>query len=136
MAHLATNSVLARLKAPAQTWLVTAVLFVYGLGLIIQSPRWHATPAYGILLRIFSADAWGIVHLAAAALMIVGILTPPRWPSIVAHTATIVLLGIWDFAFFVRWATDGATTSVNPTNWTAVLILACWSALLIDRPRE
>lgn len=137
MAHLTVRrvNVPTVLRAPAQTWFVTAFLIVIGLGLILQSARWYDTPAYGVLLKIFNADAWGIIHLAVAGLMVIGITTKPRWTSVVAHTAALVILGIWDFAFFVRWVTDHATTSVNPSNWTAWLILAGWSATLIDRPR-
>lgn len=115
---------------------VTTALTLYGLGLVIQSPRWDRTPAYGLLTQIFSADTWGLIHLVIAAGMGVGIMIR-RHPivAVAAHTFAIILLASWDFAFFVRWLTDPAkaTTSVNPTNWTLVLFLAVWSMLLMDR---
>lgn len=122
--------------APVQTWLITVVLAVYGVGLIVQSSRWYSTPAYGVLLKIMSADAWGLVHLIAAALMLAGIALPRnRVLGIAAHTFVIVLLAVWEFSFIVRWITDAATTPVNPINWLALLVIAVWSAKLIDRPQ-
>lgn len=116
--------------------LVTVILTLYGLGLIIQSNRYDRTPAYGLLTQIFSADTWGVIHLAIAAGMVAGI-AARRTPtvSVIAHTLAIILVGAWDFAFLVRWVTDPdkSTTPINPTNWALVVFLAVWSVLLLDR---
>lgn len=120
---------------PGQTVLITMVLVVFGIGLIAQSDRWARTPAYGLLLQITTADVWGLVYLAAAALMTAAIaLRTRRIVQLVAHTLTVMLLGMWEFAFIVRYITDSATTVVNVVSWSTYLFLAVWSALLIDRP--
>jgi hypothetical protein len=38
---------------------MSAAFVIFGLSLIFQAHRWHATPAYHVLLRIFSAQVWG-----------------------------------------------------------------------------
>ena len=126
----------ARLSGlPVQTVLITVILAVFGVGLIVQSDRWARTPAYGLLLQMTTADVWGVVYLAAAVLMGVALLVRQRRAvGIAAHTLTVALLAMWEFAFCVRYLTDNATTIVNVISWGTYLFLAVWSALLIDRP--
>ena len=45
----------------------SAAFCIFGLSLIFQSHRWRATPAYHVLLLIFSAQVCGLLFLASGA---------------------------------------------------------------------
>lgn len=122
-------------RLPVLTTMLTGILTIFGLALIIQSDRWYRTPAYGDLLHILSADAWGVIYLGVAAALAAAI-AARRWHSlaIAAHTLAIILFAAWDLAFVVRYLTDSATTAVNVVSWATYTTLAVWSALSIDEP--
>lgn len=120
-------------RPPVQTVAVTVILAIFGVALIAQSSRWAHTPAYGNLLRIFSADVWGVIHLGVAAMMLAGILLPAyRLVRLAAHTLSGVLLLVWEGAFIIRYLTDSATTVVNVVSWGVYLMLVVWAMRLID----
>lgn len=120
-------------RPPVQTVVVTVILAVFGVALIAQSDRWAHTPAYGNLLRIFSADVWGVIHLCVAAAMVTGILLPAyRLVRLAAHTLAGVLLLVWEGAFIIRYLTDSGTTIVNVVSWGTYLMLVVWAMRLID----
>ena len=113
---------------------LTIVTTSLGLGMVFQDSRWSATPAYGILLQILSAHAWGAIYLAAAALLACSIWWHRSWAlAFMAHVAVMTLLFGWWIAFVIRWITDEKTTNVNPTSWGAYLVIAVWSFLLLNQ---
>lgn len=119
---------------PVQTAFITAVLAAIGTDLIVQSDRYYLTPAYGVLLDIVNADIWGVVYLVAAAGLFVYIVLPRNHVvGVITHTLVVILLGVWEFAFVVRWSTDKATTAINVVSWLTYLALAIWSAVLVNR---
>lgn len=126
-----------RWGVPAQTVAVTVVLTGLGLDMVIRSARWYKTPAYGNLLKIMSADAWGAIYLAVAAAMVLGMVLRTRRPiRVAAHTLAFVLLIGWEFAFGIRAVTDPATTIANVMSWGAYVFLTVWSGQLFDRPTK
>lgn len=105
-----------------------------GLGMLFEASRWSATPAYGILLKILSAHAWGIIHLTVAAVMACAIWWHRSYPlAFLAHVAFMALGFGWWIAFVIRWATDEKTTNVNMTSWGVYLVIAVWSFLLLNQ---
>jgi len=105
-----------------------------GLGMLFESSRWSSTPAYGILLQILSAHAWGTMYLAVAAVMACSIWWHRSWPlAFTAHVAGMALHFGWWIAFVVRWATDEKTTNVNMTSWGVYLVIGVWSFLLLNQ---
>ena len=120
-------------RPPVPTVAITVILAVFGVALIVQSDRWARTPAYGNLLRIFSADSWGYVYLGVAVAMCAGILLRRhRMVRLAAHTLAGILLLVWEGAFFIRWVTDGSTTVANVVAWGGYVSLAIWAMRLID----
>lgn len=129
-----TTGVIRARNVPA-TVIATAYL-LFGLGLLLQPSRWDRTPAYGILLDIFGQQVWGIVYLAVAVALAVSTwLTNNHLAVIASHIAAIALTTVWLTAFIIRWATDSATTCVNPVNWVVLLAVLVYSVLLSDRRR-
>lgn len=125
---------------PVQGVVVIVALFLQGLDMIVQSDRWHRTPAYHNLLIILNADAWGAIHVAASVSLAVALFVLGRYrmASVVAHTVVIALLATWEVAFIVRWITDtgphAGTTAANPINWGVLVFLAVRSAMLYEQP--
>lgn len=120
---------------PAVAYAITIVLLVFGVALLAQSNRWEKTPAYGNLLRILPADAWGFVYLGAALLMIVALVFwEHRLTAIIGHMVAFGVLVFWEGGFIIRYLTDSATTVVNVVSWAVYLFLVVSSAREIDRP--
>lgn len=106
----------------------------YAVDLLLQPDRWDRTPAYGILLDLAPPWAWGIAYAVAAFGMgsYVAEWRNRRW-AIITHTYAIALTLAWLAVFVIRWVTDGATTAVNPINWSVLVIIWIWSAVFVDQ---
>jgi hypothetical protein len=117
---------------PAATIGLVAITLLFAAGLIFQPLRWAATPAYGNLLVILSAPAWGLAYLAVSAALALVVITRSRTLAVVAHVLAFVLMLTWEAAFIVRWATDPKTTIANVAAWGAYLGLVVFSARHID----
>jgi hypothetical protein len=116
------------------TLIIVGVLVGLGLGLVLQSDRFHRTPAYANLLGIMSADNWGYIHLGVAVMMLLGLVFwDNRALNIASHTVAGVLLLVWEAAFIIRYLTDSATTVVNVMSWGAYLFLLLGSATTLNR---
>jgi hypothetical protein len=127
----ATDGLLGR-SMPAA--IVAWAYMVIGLGLWFQPGRWNRTPAYGILLDIFSQRVWGTLYVAAAIGLAISVwLATNRAFAIIAHITAIALTTVWLTAFIVRYLTDQSTTVVNPVTWTVLLGALVYSALLVDK---
>jgi hypothetical protein len=114
--------------------IISGAYLLIGLGLWFQPGRWDRTPAYGILLDIFSQQLWGTLYIVAAIAMAVSVwVATNRVLSITAHIAAISLTTVWLTAFIVRYLTDASTTVVNPVNWSVLLAVLVYSALLTDK---
>jgi hypothetical protein len=103
----------------------------FAFGMLVQSSRWYATPAYGNLLIIFRATTWGWIYLGIAIVLAMSlVLRQQRWLGMVAHTFAFVLLVMWEAAFIIRWITDSSTTVVNVGSWALFLALTLRSAMV------
>jgi hypothetical protein len=116
------------LNLPLQTWGVIAIFAIFGLALVLQADRWSRTPAYGNLIQIMPAQAWGIVHLVILIAISAGLLLYSRVLNLAGHTAGFILLAFWDSAFIIRCFTDKNTTVANGVAWTFYAVLLVWSA--------
>src|ERR1700733_1413570 len=84
---------------------------IFGLSLIFQSYRWETTPAYHVLLQIFTAPVWGWLFLVSGAAMGMSAWQfRRRWPPIAALTFTFALTTGWMLAFIARYLTSPNTT--------------------------
>jgi hypothetical protein len=115
---------------------MSAVFVTFGLSLILQPGRWHATPAYRVLLLIFGAQAWGVLFLVsgAAAGLAAWFFERQRWAVVASLTAALTLTTGWTLAFAVRWITSTDTTPVTWVAWSVFDYLLIIAALSLDRP--
>lgn len=105
-----------------------------GLGMVLQSSRWSNTPAYGILLEILPAQAWGAIHLAVAGLMACSIWWHRSWGlGFAAHIVAMTLVFGWLIAFIIRWRSDDNTTNANMTSWSTYLVICVASLVLLNQ---
>jgi hypothetical protein len=73
-------------------------------------------------------QAWGGIHLLAAVLLILWLLTAHhRVLGQAAHGCSLALTMGWFGAFIVRWLSDESTTIVNCEHWAVLLFLTVWS---------
>jgi hypothetical protein len=119
---------------PISTLGLIFIFLGFALGLILQPYRWSATPAYGNLLTIFSAQSWGIIYIVIgfALFLYIVLLHEVRFFGMIVHTAAFVLLASWEVSFIIRWATDPKTTIANTISWLAFIAIATRSAAVMD----
>lgn len=118
-------------RYPLSTVGISLLFLWLAFGLLVQSDRWAATPAYGNLLIIFPAHVWGLIYLILGVLLIASLINPRlKWLGMVAHTLALVLLVVWEAAFIVRWLTDHKTTDANVGAWAFYLAVTFRSAIV------
>jgi hypothetical protein len=105
---------------------------IYGLGMVLQSTRFDATPAYRNLSQMLDIRLWGVAYLMTAIMFSVyTLLTTGRLYGIITHIVALVVTGIWLLAFVIRWLTDSGTTVVNVGSWLVLTLIIARSASLI-----
>lgn len=113
---------------------MSAAFVIFGLSLILQSRRWHSTPAYHVLLQIFPAQAWGALFLASGTGMGLAVWRfGHRWIVIASLTLAFTLTTGWALAFTVRYASSPDTTPETWVSWMAFDYLLIGVAASIDR---
>jgi hypothetical protein len=114
---------------------MAAAFIIFGLSLTFQSHRWESTPAYHVLLQVFTARAWGVVFLLAGLGMAAAAWRfDRRWAVTAALTAAFTLTTGWMLAFVVRYLTSGDTTPETWVSWAVFDFLLLNVAIGIDRP--
>lgn len=115
------------------TGLVILACTLIGADLLFQPTRFSRTPAYGNLIQVFSAPTWGVLYLAVAAGFVSWMVRrKPGWWGAAVHTAAVMLIGGWLFAFIVRWRSDDSTTAVNVVSWSIYLLMTIRSSIEND----
>jgi hypothetical protein len=113
---------------------MSAAFTIFGLSLLFQSHRWHATPAYHDLLLILPAQAWGGLFLASGVSMGTACWQfSRRWAVITALTLAFCLTTGWALAFIVRYVTSPSTTPETWVSWAVFDFLLAKVAISIDR---
>ena len=116
-------------------YVMSAAYVIFGASMIWQSRRWGSTPAYHILLQIFSAPVWGLLFLAAGvALGLAALRWTRRWIVVSALTYAFTLTTGWMLAFIVRYATSPNTTPETWVSWAVFDYLLLRVAMFIDWP--
>lgn len=110
--------------------LLTLVCAVFGASLVLDSPRWYHTPAYGELLTQATAQTWGTLYLFIAFLLAVTLFIPSRFLLVMAHLTASAVLWWWFTGFIYRYFTDSNTTPVTAAFW---FVLLCLTALSMTR---
>src|SRR5260370_37292676 len=78
---------------------MSTAFVIFGLSLIFQAHRWHSTPAYHVLLEIFTAPVWGILFLLSGISMGVAAWRfEHRWTVITSLTFAFTLTNGWALA--------------------------------------
>jgi hypothetical protein len=113
---------------------MSAAFATFGLSLIFQSHRWHARPAYHLLLLILPAQAWGGLFLLSGITMAVAVWQyARRWAVIASLTLAFTLDGGWMLAFVVRYLTSPSTTPETWVSWAVFGFLLLKVAISLDR---
>ena len=122
-------------RAPIATVGLAFIHLVFAAGLILQPYRWSATPAYGNLLLVLSAQVWGFIYLGVGIVLTLAVVFPRvRGLAISAHTLAFILLAFWEAAFVMRTLTVWKTTIANVVAWGTYLGIVVASAMQIDAP--
>lgn len=130
----------ARLKgwpAPKLNLAVMAAAFlIFGLSLAFQAHRWASTPAYHVLLEIFTAPVWGVLFTVAGAALAAAAwqLGRRRWVVIAALVPAFTLTTGWMLSFVVRYLTSPSTTPETWVSWALFDFLLIKVAIAIDPP--
>lgn len=128
-----TDSAHARYVYLLNLMVMAAGFVALGAALVLQPARWSHTPAYANLLLIVSAQAWGLIYLVVAAVMLLGVWKfRLRWLLVAAHSLSIPLVLSWLLAFVVRYITDAGTTPANVVAWSVYLYLLVASGRSMD----
>jgi len=91
---------------------------IFGLSLVLQRHRWQSTPAYHVLLQVFTAPEWGALFLVSGLSMAVAVRFYTRRPLVVASlTLAFMLTTGWMLAFVVRYLTSPNTTPETWVSW-------------------
>lgn len=115
---------------------VMATAFViFGVSLAAQPHRWASTPAYHILLLIFSARAWGGLFLLGGAVMGAAAwqFERRRWVLVTALTLAFTLTTGWMLAFVVRYVSSPNTTPETWVSWMVFDYLLLKVSASLDR---
>jgi hypothetical protein len=113
---------------------MSAAFCVFGLSLIFQSTRWHATPAYHVLLLILPAQSWGALFLASGLTMgLAAWQFTRRWVVIAALVLAFTLTTGWALSFVVRYLTSPSTTPETWVSWAIFDFLLIKVAVSLDR---
>jgi hypothetical protein len=116
---------------------MSAAFIVFGLSLALQPHRWASTPAYHVLLEIFSAHAWGGLFLASGVTLGAAAWPfPRRWLTVAALMLAMALTAGWMLAFVVRYLTNPDTTPETWVSWAVFGFLLLGAASGLDRPRD
>jgi hypothetical protein len=113
---------------------MSAAFLIFALSLIFQPSRWHATPAYHVLLLILPAQAWGALFLASGASMGASAWQfTRRWAVVASLVLAFTLTTGWALSFIVRYATSGSTTPETWVSWFVFDFLLVKVAVSLDR---
>jgi hypothetical protein len=114
--------------------IMSGAFIIFGLSLLVQPHRWHATPAYHDLLLILPAQAWGGLFLASGVSMGIAVWQfARRWAVIASLTLAFMLDGGWMLAFVVRYLTSPSTTPETWVSWAVFGFLLLKVAISLDR---
>lgn len=118
--------------------LVMAAAFtVFGLSLVFQPHRWASTPAYHVLLQIFTAQAWGGLFLASGiTLGAAARWYERRWLVVTALVPALGLTAGWMLAFVARYLSSPDTTPETWVSWAVFGFLLLKTAAGLDLPRS
>ena len=112
---------------------LSAAFSIFGLSLVFQPHRWGATPAYAVLLTIFTAPVWGALFLTSGVSMGVACWQfQRRWLLITSLTLAFGLTNAWALAFVIRYLTSPDTTPVTWVSWGVFDYLLLRVSLSID----
>jgi hypothetical protein len=116
---------------------MSAAFLIFGASLAFQPHRWASTPAYHILLQIFTARTWGVLFLASGVAMALAVwqFNRRRWAVIVALTVAFCLTTGWMLAFVVRYLSSPNTTPETWVSWAVFDFLLLKVSVSLDRPR-
>lgn len=116
---------------------MTAAYLIFGFSLLFQPHRWQSTPAYHVLLQIFTAQAWGGLFLTSGAALGVAVwqFERRRWAVTAALTLAAALTTGWMLAFVARYLSSPDTTPETWVSWAVFGYLLAWSAAGLDRSR-
>lgn len=109
---------------------------VFGLSLVFQAHRWQSTPAYHVLLQIFTAHVWGALFLLSGTSMGCAAwqFGRRRWAVITALTLAVALTMGWMLAFVARYLSSTDTTPETWVSWAVFGFLLLRVAGALDRP--
>lgn len=111
---------------------------IFGLSLMLQSRRWASTPAYHVLLEIFTARTWGILFLTSGVSMGVAAWQfQRRWLLVASLTLAFTITNGWMAAFVVRYLSSPNTTPETWVSWAVFDYLLLRVSQSIDSaPRQ
>jgi hypothetical protein len=122
---------------PLNLLVMSAAFVIFGLSLVFQPHRWASTPAYHVLLEIFTAQAWGGLFLASGVTLGAAVrLYPRRWLTVAALMLALALTVGWMLAFIVRYLTNPATTPETWVSWAVFGFLLVQAGAGLDKPRD
>jgi hypothetical protein len=115
---------------------MSAAFLIFGLSLAFQAHRWESTPAYHVLLQIFSAQVWGVMFVLSGTAMGLAAWKFERWRWLViaALTVAFTLTTGWMLAFVARYASSPNTTPETWVSWAVFDFLLVKVAISLDRP--
>lgn len=116
---------------------MAAAFLIFGASLAWQPHRWASTPAYHVLLQIFTAQIWGGLFLVSGAGLAVAAwqFEHRRWVVIGALTLAFMLTTGWMLSFVVRYLTSPDTTPETWVSWLVFDFLLLKVSASLDRPR-
>lgn len=125
------------ITVPRLNLLVMSVAFtIFGLSMILQPGRWAATPAYHVLLEIFTAPAWGALFLISGITLGAAVqLYARRWLVVAALMFAFALTVGWMLAFIVRYLTNASTTPETWVSWAVFAFLLLRTTFGLDLPQ-
>jgi hypothetical protein len=113
---------------------MSAAFAIFGASLIFQARRWHATPAYHVLLQVLPAGVWGGLFLVSGTAMGAAAARFERRLLVVSALTLAFALTIgWMAAFAARYLTSPDTTPETWVSWAVFLFLLLNAAASVDR---
>jgi hypothetical protein len=132
MASPTRRARLAAWPAPKLNLVVMgAAYLIFGLSLMFQPHRWASTPAYHVLLEIFTARTWGVLFIVSGAALALAAwqLAFRRWV-----VAAFTLTTGWMLSFVARYLTNPSTTPETWVSWAIFDYLLIKVAISLDHP--
>lgn len=137
MASPTRRARLASWPAPKLNLVVMGTAYlIFGLSLMFQPHRWASTPAYHVLLEIFSARTWGALFLPSGAALAVAAwqLACRRWVVVAALVLAFTLTTGWMLSFVARYLTSPSTTPETWVSWLIFDFILIKVAISLDHP--